>query len=284
MANGAQKPDTSRQSKAFDEVQAGLTVEQIAVPLGELRVFCETDRVSRVRAENVKPVYDHLPVVDPVDGERVVGLLASEAVEASSGGEDPSVGDRMEPLSEANLVDARMRIVDLIGRIRREPFLLKSGQGITGMVTWSDLQELPVRAALFALVTGLELTMYEAIKRRFEESEDWIRALSPGRRCRARVEHCERIEGGGDVDLLLCTQFCDKRDILVKFKAESFDFSIGKERLRKKFRAIEALRDPLAHASNYCMSFEEVEKLRDTVGDIRELRQELESMPTDANH
>lgn len=90
----------------------------------------------------------------------------------------------------------------------------------------------------------------------------------------AEDEHRDRCDRGSDVDLLLCTQFCDKRDILIK----SFDFRIGKRRLEKKFRAIERVRNDLAHANNYAMSFEEVEKLRTTLGDLGELRRRINSL------
>ena len=165
-------------------------------------------------------------------------------------------------------------IVVLIGRIRKKPFLVVSGQEIIGMVAWSDLQKLPVRAALFASITGFELTMYETIKRHFGNRDDWTTHLNECRLSRAKEEHRKRQERGSDVDLLLCTQFCDKRDILI----ESFDFAIGKKKLEKKFRAIEDIRNDLAHASNYAMTFEQAQLLRATLQNLGELRTQIHSL------
>ena len=177
MAMRVQKPDTGRQSEGFEEVHGGLTAGQIAVLRLELRMCNASNRVSEIRARNRDPVFDYLPVNDA--GGHLIGLLSNQAIgTASRDGDDARVGDHMDPLSEADLIGAGTPIVDVIGRIRQKPFLVVSGQKIIGMVAWSDLQKLPVRAALFALVTGFELTMYEAIKRHFGKQDDWTEHLA----------------------------------------------------------------------------------------------------------
>ena len=267
-----EKPDTSRQSKGFADVHAGLTVGQIAVLRPKLRVYSASNRLAEVRARNRDPVFDYLPVEDG-DGH-LIGLLSNHAVgNLSRDGEDARVGDHMDPLSEADLIGAGTPIAALIGRIQRKPFLVVSGQEIIGLVAWSDLQKLPVRAALFALVTGFELTMYETIKRHFGKRDDWTGHLDECRLCMAKKEYRDQRERGSDVDLLLCTQFCDKRDILI----ESFDFAIGKRALEKKFRAIERVRNDVAHANNYAMTFEQADKLHTTLGHLGELRRQINS-------
>ena len=45
----------------------------------------------------------------------------------------------------------------------------------------------------------------------------------------AETEYRKQCKRGSDVDLLLCTQFCDKREIVIK----SFDFKIGKHKIGK---------------------------------------------------
>ncbi|MYC67265.1 MAG: CBS domain-containing protein [Acidobacteriia bacterium] len=228
--------------------------------------------MSEIRLRNRDPVFDYLPVKD-ADGH-LIGLLSSYAVVAASGGDDGArVGDHMDPLSEADLIGAGTPIVALISRIRQKPFLVVSDQEIIGLVAWSDLQKLPVRAALFALVTGFELTMYETIKRHFEKRVDWTEHLGKSRLCMAEKQYRDQGERGSDVDLLMCTQFCDKRDILIK----SFDFAVGKEKLKRKFSAIEQVRNDVAHSSNYAMTFEQAEELRGTLADLGELRRLINS-------
>ncbi|WP_420632799.1 hypothetical protein [Candidatus Palauibacter sp.] len=277
MAMGVEKPDLSRQSKAFKGVHTGLAAEQIAVPRSQIRMCSASDLVSKVRARNRDPTFDYLPVHD-ADGH-LIGLLSNHAIDdagsgGGGGGGDSQVGEHMDPLSEADLIGAETPITALIGRVRQKPFLVISAQAIIGMVAWSDLQKLPVRAALFALVTGLELTMYETIKRHFGKREDWTLHLAQGRLNRAEKEYRDQCERGSDVDLLLCTQFCDKRDILIK----SFEFAIEKRKLERKCKAIEQIRNDVAHANNYAMSFEQVEQLRAMLRDLGELRSQVKSL------
>lgn len=116
--------------------------------------------------------------------------------------------------------------------------------------------------------------MYETIKRHFGKQDDWTEHLEGGRLCMAKKEYRDHCERGSDVDFLLCTQFCDKRDILIK----SFSFDIRKKKLEKKFRAIEQVRNAVAHGNNYAMTFEQAEKLRATLGDLDELRRQINSL------
>ena len=210
--------------------------------------------------------FDYLPVEDAEN--QFVGLLATKDLATAAG----SVEERMSPLSKADLIAADATILDLLRRVRQKPFLVVSSGGIDGLVAWTDLQKLPVRTALFALVTGFELTMYEAIKREFDD-DDWLDHLGEQRQEKAKDLFRDREMKDSHVDLLLCTHFCDKRTILTK----SFEFSMSKTRLQRGIKAIEKVRDRVAHASNYAMTFEEAEGLRDTVKDLLEIRRKIKT-------
>ena len=228
--------------------------------------------MSEVRTRNRDPVFDYLPVEDAAGYP--IGLLSNRAISDAHLDDDAHVIDHIDPLSEADLIDVKTSLVTLVGRIRQKPLLVVSARKIIGMVAWSDLQKLPVRVALFALVTEFELTMYETIMRQYGKREDWTEHLDKGRLCMAEKQYRDRLDRGSDVDRLLCTQFCDKRDILIK----SFDFGPGREKLERKFRAIERLRNDVAHANNYAMSFEQTDQLRVTLGDLDELRGKITSL------
>jgi hypothetical protein len=93
-------------------------------------------------------------------------------------------------------------------------WLVVSNSGIIGLVSLSDLQRLPVRAVLFSVITGFEITMMEVIKRSFSSDEDWLCCLSEGRRKKIKDTIAESHRGDGFVDALLFTQFCDKAALL----------------------------------------------------------------------
>lgn len=266
MTKSLQKPDTLRQSEGFEELHGGLPVERIKVPREQLTTCRSHDVLSKVAATG----FDYLPVENAKG--HFVGLLATKDVGTAT----RRVKERMCPLSEADLIPADATILDLLRRVRQKPFLVVGSGGIDGLVAWTDLQKLPVRTALFALVTGFELTMYEAIKREFGDGDDWLDDLQENRRKCAKALFEDRKKEDSHVDLLLCTQFCDKGRVLIEsFKLSKLSGS--KTQLRKRLKAIEDVRNNLAHANNYAMTLEEAERLRDTVRDLVEFRSEIQT-------
>ena len=282
-----EKPDMLRQSEGFDRVHHSLTVTLIATRRDghadrpTVRACRLDDSLAQVSADNVNPAFDYLPV--EADGRDIVGLFhAKSYVNATEDGGKALVRDHMCPLSEADLIGADATIFDFISRVRPKPLLVVSGRRINGLVAWSDLQKLPVRAAVFALVTGFELTMYEAIKAVSPESHGWRKHLSPKRLKEAEAVY--ELRGGyeSDVELLLCTAFCDKRTMLKKClpfdprAKESRSMPMSKGKFESDVKRIEDLRHPLAHASSYAMSWDAVENLRDTVRILVELRKHIQ--------
>lgn len=280
-----EKPDMLRQSEGFERIHDTLTVRLIATPRDGnadrpgVRTCRADDSLVQVRAGNVTPAYDYLPVEE--DRGDIVGLFHAKSHVYRSGDREPVfVKDHMCPLSEADLIGGDATIFDFISRVRPKPLLVVSGTRIDGLVAWSDLQKLPVRAAVFALVTGFELTMYEAIRAVFAAGDGWRKCLGE-----TRLENAEKVyerRGGNDsdVELLLCTEFCDKRTILEKclpFDAaeESGSMPMSKRRFGSDVKRIEVLRNPLAHASTYAMSWDAVGALRETVRILVELRNHI---------
>ena len=83
-----------------------------------------------------------------------------------------------------------------------------------GLVSISDLQRLPVRAALFALITGFEMIMADFIRQRYSEDGDWLKLLADKRQRKIEDEKSKAKADDSYVDMLLFTQFCDKKEIV----------------------------------------------------------------------
>ena len=284
-----EKPDMLRQSEGFERVHASLTISLIATRrAGDndrqgLRVCSVDDSVVQVGAHNVNPFFDYLPAEEC--GRGIVGLFPAKIyANAAENDEGAIVRDCMHPLSEADLIGSDASIFDFIRRVRPRPLLVVSGGRIEGLVAWSDLQKLPVRAAVFALVTGFELTMYEAIKVAYRGGDGWQKHLKEKRLKMARDVYDERGGHDSDVELLLCTEFCDKRTILercLSFDAvarKSRAISISKREFTSGVKEIEKLRNPLVHASSYAMSWDEVTNLSRTVQSLIELREHVRQL------
>lgn len=252
--SGADPPHT------LSDYQESIPIELIATPRRDFRICRRDDRVCGLVDRYSYDQIDHLPVMDGQSGPdgSIVGVFPVAEL-ARSGGAEGSVGERMEPLREEHLIGADASILSFVRGAEARPFrLVISGPEIIGLVSISDLQRLPVRAALFALVTLLELVMAEAIQRRLPDSDAWMELLSEGRR--GKVHEQEERGRGSDtlVDRVLYTQFCDKVTIIAKmdgprnWSLEPFDCDM---------RGAQDLRDELAHANEYAASLDAARKV-----------------------
>lgn len=232
-------------SQELAEIQAHLTVRMIATPRRALMTCRADEPVGDVLARSTE-TYDFLPVVDRED-DHIVGLLAAASLagEAESGA---TVGEAMQSLSERNLIGADAAILDFVRDADRHPCrLVIAGRDIYGLVSLSDLQRLPARAALFTMITRLEMTMAEAIRRDAPEASTWMARLSDERREKLATQIVRSLTHDAFVDELLFTGFADKRTIIEKSPA----FTPDRRIFWRDMTRLEKLRDRLVHANHY---------------------------------
>ncbi|WP_375786299.1 hypothetical protein ACE10Z_01075 [Bradyrhizobium sp. Pha-3] len=226
----------------FTALHTGLTVGLIATHANELKTCAPHDLIEDVLRRNPDD-FDFLPVVD--GASRFVGMF-----HAAAHRERRTLGTVWQcyvPMSEDFLLGADASILDFVLDADEKPCrLVISGTKVAGLVSLSDLQRLPVRAALFALITGLEMTMADLIRARHTKNEDWMRFLTARRQAKMEEEHEKAKREDGYVDTLLFTQFCDKRDILIQNLPEP-----EKTLLSATLERIENLRNRVAHANEY---------------------------------
>ena len=247
-----------------------LTVNLIATARAAFVTCAMNETLAQVIKDNGQNKFDFLPVTEMADGG-IVGLLEITS-NRHSATVDRSVGEAMRPLSEENLIGADASILAFVRDTDfRKCRLVVSGSQISGLVTLSDLQRLPVCAALFGLVTHLEILMAEVIRRELKGSGEWLRYLSDGRRRDLRDELEKAEAQDGVVDALLFTQFCDKKSILSK----SRNLKTSKRKFDNELGRIQSLRDHLAHANDYAASPEAASKTCETVRLLDKWREEF---------
>jgi hypothetical protein len=261
----------------FEALHSGLTVGLIATSRDQLMTCSSEAAASLVIARNTEQ-YDFIPVIEePASGQsRIVGLFHAAGF-AGRPAPDGRVRDHLLPLSEEYLIGADASILDFIRDADARPCrLLLAGTRISGLVSLSDLQKLPVRAALFALITGFELTMAEAIRRTHPVNTDWTALLSDARQSKIREEIGKSKEHDGFVDPLLFTQLADKRTIIRK----TMGIGESKSALERKLEQIEHLRDRVAHANEYAATPEQARHVCSVVRDLLALRAEIAAIAT----
>lgn len=243
----------------FDD---GYSVNSIATGRDQLLVCKRDDFVAEAQERNYGD-FDHIPVIDEVGD--VVGVLnTNRQCEESA-----QVADVFEPLSNRNLVSERSSIMSFVQSLGQQSYNFVVGRkGITGLVTWSDTQKLPARAALFGLVTKVELSMMERIRCLYS-GDTWFDILSAGRKARVEQKVADARSRDSLIDTLHYTDFCDKRDLLKK--------QHGGNAFVATLRKIEGLRNSLAHASDYVASYEDAVDLAGVVHEALEIIGELEA-------
>ena len=251
-------------SPVDDILQDALPVQLISIPRHQFRTCYARELVADVKASNTED-YDFLPVLKPwrTGGiAAIIGLLEISTPTSASA----VVEEVMRPLCEENLIGADASILDFLRDADQRPCrLIVAGRDITSLVSLSDIQRLPVRAALFAMITHLEMTMADAIRRGYENTE-WMTKLPPERMAKIQTEIKGATSDDSFVDSLLFTQFCDKVTIIRKSEA----FRDNKNEFSKQMKSIQDLRDLLAHANEFAATRKAAAAVCETVRVIDE--------------
>ena len=254
----------------LDQVQRGLTVDMIMTPRAGLETCRRDEIASDVAGRNTRN-FSFLPVVD--GEERILGLYEA-ARWFGKRAPQQAIDDDFVPFSEEIVIGADASIIDFVKRADEQPTrLVVSGDRVAGLVSLSDLQQLPVRAALFTLITRLEMTMAERIEQEWnaDGSPGWLAVLGGNRRPtiqevidRAKMED-------GFVSEIAFSQLADKATIIRKKRL----IPGSATRLKRDFKAIVRLRDDIAHANYYAETPEMAGKVCSAVRTILRIEKEL---------
>jgi hypothetical protein len=232
---------------------------------------CSLDELAADVVARNDQRFSYFPVTA---GSRYVGLLtAAQWFHAPP--PKGTVRDHYTPLSEDLLVGEGASILDFITEADERPCRLAvSGRQINGLVCLSDMQKLPVRATLFAVVTGFELAMADLIRARFPDAS-WMDQLSKGRQAKIKEQISGSQNADGFVEALLFTQFKDKLDLIKKLR-EVLKLGLSGAALEKRFKSIEGLRNALAHANDYAATPDQQKSVAAIVREILEFQTKIE--------
>ena len=193
------------------------------------------------------------------------GFLGLYEAERWFGKEAPCepIDDDFEPFSESHVIGADASIIDFVMTADKRPTrLVVSGDRVAGLVSLSDLQHLPVRAAIFTLITGLEIAMAKRIEEEWHGNDTgWLELLSEGRQAKLSHEMKAAREKDGFVSAIVFTQISDKATIIRKRKLAP---GSGRE-----FDAIRDLRNNIAHSNYYAETPEDARRVCGVVRNIR---------------
>jgi hypothetical protein len=213
--------------------------------------------------------FDHLPVES---SDQIIGLLGCK-----SNQKPPctatKVRDVFDHIDSRNIISADAGILTYLKKAKKSPCrLILTGDIISGLVSKSDLQKLPVRALLFHLVTHLELCMADWIRRHIRGEDEWRTCLSTGRQKSLDERYMELFEKNMAIDRLTAAMFADKREVLIKLA----NLPNGKSVAKKELKRIEKLRDSVAHSGDYASNEVAADSM---IGTVRLLQDWIDRLP-----
>lgn len=234
-------PPVDAHDAALSHLETSAPVRLIAT-IGAF-VAATADEPIAVAAERAKEGrFTFLPVRAHRDAE-VVGLYRT-GVPLKTGA--LTVGDVMEPLRGSNLIGANAPLLDFVLTADTSPCRLVLDRAeITGLVTLSDLQRLPVRTVLFGMFIHLELLLTEAIKRRFGKTTCPFDLLNEGDAKQPRGRWQRMSVAGMDRDPWGALDFGHKIKIAQNHELIGAGDGEGLHLIEK------VIRHPIAHARDY---------------------------------
>ncbi len=185
----------------------------------------------------------------------VVGIRVGGVISKYARREDVTagkVGAYAVPFEPSRPLPEVTPLSDVLQALRDPPhlaFVTVLGQ-VGGIVTKGDLQKMPVRMWLFALVSLIEMHMLRLIRETYQNNS-WIDLVSEKRLKDAQKLFDERQLRNEAIDLCECLQFGDKRDVVLKNASlrETAGFN-SRIRGERHLKELERVRDKLAHSGD----------------------------------
>ena len=251
----------------------GLTVGQICTERTDLMACSLDEEVAEVMVRN-EPRYDYLPVLESGQNSsaQIIGLFTAQRQFRDESGNYGIVKDHYQGLSESILIGADATILDYLCSAVQTPCrLVVAGSKIVGIVNLLDIQKLPARAALFAVLTNFEMCLSSVIAKTFPDNA-WMGQLTENRRAQisARIEEADT----EIVTHLLFTQLSDKTTVISRSKL------LGRSRneWEQTFKPIRKLRDNLMHANDYASTPGEAAEVCEVIATVMALMTELKEI------
>lgn len=228
--------------KFQDLLQERLNVSIIMTPRNQLKTCKMSDRIDNLIKNNLEN-FSFLPVVDNL--EKIIGIVDLKDKNLFK---NILVKDLYTPINEKIIIGGNSSINEFIKNVIEEPFkLVISKNEISGLVTISDMQKIPVRVSIFSLIIELEIMMSNLITKLYPNDQDWMNLLTLSRRDKLNEEERTVKKSDNFVSKIIFTQFGDKAKIIEKSKI----FSFSQKQLKNKFEDIRKLRDLVAHSSEF---------------------------------
>lgn len=159
---------------------------------------------------------------------------------------------KASPISPDMLAPSSLPLIELVPLFEKHYFFfVLSRNDITHVVSFQDLDKIPMKLSLFALFLELESKIINLISQNYNSIKNYLEYLSPQRIDKA-LNICKiKYKDVTPFRLLLCTTFIDKKEIVIRdpIFQKKFPFNSRREGNRF-FKLIESVRNQIAHSDS----------------------------------
>jgi hypothetical protein len=193
------------------------------------------------------------------------------------------IQDHVTLIAPNQIVASSMPLLDLIPLFRKHYFFfVLTRNEITHVVSFLDMDKLPVKLCLFSLVMALESGIIDCLTSPSNSNpvESYLGLLSDGRRAKAEgLCHQKYGQKVTPQQILLCTNFIDKKTILFRspYLFQLLPFQ-DKHEAESFFGKVHDLRNQIAHSDSILTLFGDPVALDDFVNKLRSVTMSVSSM------
>lgn len=240
------------------------TARDIAVPLASVS-FEEVDQIEKYFNE------DNFDVIGFQENGKVTGFINKNTL-----GETTKYIESVKTFDIHDLITPTTDIRDCLKLLQHRNYLFIIDQSqVTGIITAADRQKPAVRMMLFGTITIFESQLASLIHLRYPENT-WGKFISELRLENAKKYYDELLKKNLDINLINCTQICDKTDIVLKDdKLLTSLTDLSKTEAKKVFKKAQNLRNDLAHAQSLQIWFEN-EDVLSLIDQIRKISSKID--------
>jgi len=258
---------------AFDKVMATLSdqlnVAQIMVT--ELDYCTRNDDPSRILGVMDTKNYDIMPVKED---DRFIGYIERSLLEKMK-----QIGLAMQVIKFDIIVSSNTSIDKVINLFQKSRFFfVNRANDLVGLVTYADLDKIPVRIWLFILISKFEILLLQLIKKFYKKSL-WLNELTPLRRRKITDLLNEKRKHDIDVSLEDCLNLGDLIELLERDGGlRSFVGYETRNSCSQEMSGLDHLRNNVVHPSNSLVnSYDGVKKLNERIGRLQQAMKRVES-------
>jgi hypothetical protein len=238
MSRWAANPLGTPASVFVTAVRSGTPVALIATPRAALACRPKS-RWRGIQNDPELVEFDQVPLTNR-DGVSIEGVFIRDT--------------GLVELQESMFMASDAPLISFLESADQQRFrFLLDDRSISGLVTLSDIQKLPVYSVLFGLVIAVEMLLVEWIRRSCGSSENaWLEHLNKTQRGGVERHWKDASDRNLALDRLSCASFGQEIQA-----ARGLGLFKGSEAHHEKLKALEALRHQICHAAEIALTPEQ---------------------------